>query len=206
MTAVKICGLTRLEDLSAAREADHLGVVVATGTRRSLDPPAAQRLVAAAPRPTVAVTTSTDIRFIVEMVREVGPSALQLNGGVDEALFRHVRNEVDCEIWVALHVGSHMKELDQHTVSRADCVVLDTASPQGGGTGEVHDHALSARLRRELGTSRCALAGGLTPDNVAKAISVVRPDIVDVSSGVETNGVKDARKIERFIDAVRKCQ
>lgn len=206
MTAVKICGLTRFEDLSAARGADHLGVVVATGTRRSLDPSTARRLVAAAPRPMVAVTTSTDGKFIVDMVQEVGPSAVQLNGKVNEALFRRVRGGVDCEIWVALHIGPEMEGPDRHIVSRADCVVLDTASPQGGGTGEVHDHAVSARLRRELGGLRCALAGGLTPTNVAEAISIVQPDIVDVSSGVETEGIKDALKIERFIDAVRRCQ
>lgn len=205
MTAVKVCGLTRLEDVRAARGADFLGLVIATGTRRSLDPPTARRLAAASPLPTVAVTTSSDEVFIERTVKEVGPDAVQLQAGVNRDLVHEIRERVDCEVWVAVHVGPCMKGLDRETLSLVDCVVLDTASPQGGGTGEVHDHAISARLRRELGPLRCALAGGLTPENVRKAISAVRPDIVDVSSGVETEGVKDPLKIERFIDAVRTC-
>jgi len=103
-------------------------------------------------------------------------------------------------------VGPGAGEPDLELVREADCVVLDTATPQGGGAGIVHDHAVSARLCRDLRPTRCALAGGLTPENVAKAIAVVRPDIVDVSSGVETNGYKDPLKIDRFIETVRTCQ
>ena len=71
-----------------------------------------------------------------------------------------------------------------------------------GGTGRTFDW----RVARELASRYdLVLAGGLTPDNVARAISEVRPGVVDVSSGVETGGVKDAAKIRRFAEEVRRA-
>ncbi|NLT37060.1 MAG: phosphoribosylanthranilate isomerase [Methanomassiliicoccus sp.] len=206
MTQVKICGLMGEADVNASSRADYQGFVVATGTRRSLSIEAARHLVTLAERPSVAVTTSVDAQIVTNMVGKVRPDAVQLNGDVDEDTLRKVRRRVDCEVWVAVHVGPGMGERKLRFVGEADCVVLDTASPQGGGAGILHDHAVSARLCREVRPTRCALAGGLTPENVAGAIAVVHPDIVDVSSGVETNGSKDASKIDRLIDTVRKCQ
>ncbi len=206
MTLVKICGLMSETDVIASSRADYQGFVVGTGTRRSLSIEVAGYLTALAERPSVAVTTSTDARFIVDMVRKVRPLAVQLNGPVNMGTLGRVRREVESEVWVAVHVGPGAGEPDLELVREADCVVLDTATPQGGGAGIVHDHAVSARLCRDLRPTRCALAGGLTPENVAKAIAVVRPDIVDVSSGVETNGYKDPLKIDRFIETVRTCQ
>lgn len=206
MTQVKICGLMSQADVIASSRADYQGFVVATGTRRSLSIEAAADLVTLTDGPSVAVTTSANAQFIADIVRKVRPDAVQLNGDADEGTLRKVRREVDCEVWVAVHVGPGERETKLRLVSEADCVVLDTASPQGGGAGIVHDHDISARLCREFRPTRCALAGGLTPENVARAIAVVRPDIVDVSSGVETNGSKDASKIDSFIDTVRRCQ
>jgi phosphoribosylanthranilate isomerase len=206
MTQVKICGLMSAADVSASSMADYQGFVVATGTRRSLSIEAARDLASQAVRPTITVTTSADAQFIVRMVREVRPHAVQLNGPVSEGMLRTMKEAVDCEVWMAVHVGPGPEGPELGLVHQVDCVVLDTATPQGGGAGLVHDHAVSARLYREIRPNRCALAGGLTPENVAQAIAVVRPDIVDVSSGVETNGKKDASKIDRFIDTVRSCQ
>jgi phosphoribosylanthranilate isomerase len=206
MTAVKICGLGTEEDVLAARNADHLGFVVASGTRRSLDLPTAMRLRALTDRPTVAVTTSTDPLFIARMAREVRPNAVQLNGPMDRPGLSQVKEKVACEVWLAVHISAALPPMDREAMDLADCVVLDTFSPEGGGSGLVHDHGISARLRKELMGKRISLAGGLTPENVAEAIATVRPDIVDVSSGVETGGRKDAIKIERFIREVRRCQ
>ncbi len=117
-----------------------------------------------------------------------------------------MKEAVDCEVWLAVPISSHLSVLDDEIMELADCVVFETPSAQGGGSGKLHDHAVSARVRKGLKGKKVSLAGGLTPENVAEAISLVRPDIVDVSSGVETNGLKDAVKIERFIGAVRRCQ
>jgi phosphoribosylanthranilate isomerase len=206
MTAVKICGLMSEADVRAADDADHLGFVVATGTRRSLDLSTAQRLLSRTERATVIVTTTADPRCIVRIARELRPTAVQLNGPVDRAGLKQVRKEVNCEIWLAVPIATAPPVLDRERTALADCLVLDTASPQGGGSGTVHDHSISAMIREELRARRISLAGGLTPENVAEAIAAVRPDIVDVSSGVETGGRKDAVKIERFIREVRRCQ
>ena len=206
MTAVKICGLMNEGDVLAARDADHLGFVIATGTRRSLDLPTAKRLLSLAERPTVAVTTSADPKFIARIASELRPAAVQLNGPMDRRALKQVREAVDCQVWLALPISCDLPSLDRELLEMADCVVLDTAIPQGGGSGLLHDHRISARVRDELRGKKTSLAGGLTPENVAEAISMVRPDIVDVSSGVETGGRKDAIKIERFIGEVRRCQ
>ncbi len=206
MTAVKICGLMSEDDVRAACGADHLGFVVATGTRRALDLPTAQRLLSLAERPTVTVTTSADPRFIARMAAELRPTAVQLNGPMDRRTLMQVREAVGCQVWLAVPISSHLPSLDRELMELADCVVLDTATPQGGGSGALHDHSISARVREELKGQKTSLAGGLTPENVAEAIAVVRPDIVDVSSGVETGGRKDALKIERFIREVKRCQ
>jgi phosphoribosylanthranilate isomerase len=72
-----------------------------------------------------------------------------------------------------------------------------------GGAGVRLDLALAVEARRRMSNSRLALAGGLTPENVGRAIALVRPDVVDVSSGVESlPGIKDHEKIARFLEAV----
>jgi phosphoribosylanthranilate isomerase len=87
----------------------------------------------------------------------------------------------------------------------ADGILLDTRPPGGGappgGTGKAFDWSLARGVRERVGF--LMLAGGLTPDNVGKALSAVRPDAVDVSSGVESApGRKDPVKVRAFLDAV----
>lgn len=205
MTEVKICGLMSERDVRISQEADRLGFVVSTGTRRSLEPGAARELMRIAGRPTVAVLTASDPALIIGLAEELRPSAVQLNGPLRRRDMERVKNEVGCEVWAVVHIGRRMPALDREMLSMADRVVLDTAAPQGGGSGLTHDLDISARLVRELGP-RTSLAGGLGPHNVAAAIARVRPPMVDVSSGVETEGTKDAAKIRRFIEEVRSCR
>ena len=190
--------------MRAAEGADYHGFVVATGTRRSLLVHQAGRLMARAARPTVAVTTSADPDFIASVAKVLRPHAVQLNGPVGKSAVQRLRSTIDCEIWMTVHIGHRAPEPDRGSIALVDCVVLDTASPDGGGSGAVHDHCISARLARTI-EGKVSLAGGLTPENVEAAIRAVRPDIVDVSSGVESGGVKDALKIERFVGKVRTC-
>lgn len=205
MTEVKICGLMSERDVAIASEADYLGFVIATGTRRSLEPDEARRLMARTGGRTVAVVTSADPDIIIRLADGLRPDAIQLNGPVSGSDIIRIVGEVRCEVWAVVHVGDEMPALDRETLLHADRVVLDTASPQGGGCGRMHDLDISARLVNELGPMT-SLAGGLTPENVAAAIATVRPHMVDVSSGVETNGRKDAAKIGRFIEEVRRCR
>jgi len=205
VTEVKICGLMSERDVAIASEADHLGFVVETGTRRSLRPDVAKVLMALAGRPTVAVLTLTDPDLIICLAGELRPDAVQLSGPVGGDDLIRITEEAGCEVWAVVHVDRGMPEMDRDALSHADRVLLDTASPQGGGCGRMHDLRTSARLVRELGPMT-SLAGGLSPENVAEAIAKVRPYMVDVSSGVETDGTKDAAKIRRFMDEVRGCR
>ena len=89
-----------------------------------------------------------------------------------------------------------------------DAVLLDTFSPgRHGGTGMTHDWRISEKIRKNLGSGRLILAGGLDPSNVQEAIRMVRPYAVDVSTGVELSpGIKDHEKIASFIENVMEAR
>jgi phosphoribosylanthranilate isomerase len=204
MTEVKICGLRRPEDVKMARDADYHGFVVGTGTRRSLSPEKAADLMSLSSRPTVVVTTSADPNYLLDIAHKLKPHALQLNGPVSAGDVERLSREAGCRIWVAYAVDGSERDFPQDIMRCADLVVLDTYSRQGGGEGRTHDWDVSARLR-SLTKKNIALAGGLRPENVAEAIARIGPDLVDVSSGVEVEGRKDAVRIREFIEAVRRC-
>jgi phosphoribosylanthranilate isomerase len=205
MTEVKICGLMSERDVRAAGDADRLGFVIATGTRRSLEPGTAAGLMRAAGRPTVVVVTSPSPEFVIGLARDLRPGAVQLNAPVTREAMSMMKDEAGCEVWAVVPVGPSAPPLDRGVLALADRVVIDTACPQGGGCGHGHDLRISAALVRELDRPT-SLAGGLTPENVVAAIRQVRPSMVDVSSGVEIGGRKDQAKIERFIEEVRECR
>jgi phosphoribosylanthranilate isomerase len=204
MTLVKICGLMSAQDIMAASDADYLGFVIGTGTRRSQEPDRARDLMALSPVPTVMVTTITDPLSIANLVERVRPSAVQLCGHLDREMVEKVRAEAPCEVWTVLHVDGGRTRVDRSLVSLSDRVIIDTASPQGGGSGQGHDLDISARLVKDIGPLT-GLAGGLDPQNVASAIQWVRPGLVDVSTGVETAGSKDPEKIRDFIMETRRA-
>lgn len=204
MTKVKICGLMTERDVRIAGEADHLGFVVSTGTRRSLEPEAAARLMRVAGRPTVAVLTSSEPGFVNGLAHRLRPGAVQLNAATRYEDLEAIKDEAGCEVWAVVHIGPEAPCLDRELLSLPDRVVIDTASPQGGGSGRTHSLGFSAAVVREL-PKPCSLAGGLNPENVAAAIARVGPDMVDVSSGVEVEGSKNGTSIKRFIEEVRGC-
>jgi phosphoribosylanthranilate isomerase len=94
----------------------------------------------------------------------------------------------------------------KHSVSEFDAILLDSLAGGYGGQGKVHDWELSRKIVEYLYPKPVMLAGGLTPENVADAVRIVRPYAVDVSSGVETDpGIKDKRKIFEFVKNARRC-
>lgn len=204
MTRVKICGITREADLSAAIEAgaDAIGLISGVGvdTHREIDPATAADLAAAAPPfvTTTLVTMPSDPPDAVDIARTVGPDAIQLHSGFDADELGFVRAETEAKLLLA--VGH-----DEHKRARAlddavDALLIDSTSEAGGGgTGQTHDWEATGHLAREL-TSPVVLAGGLTPENVAEAVQVAGPFGVDVASGVELeNGKKDHNAVARFV-------
>lgn len=202
MTHVKICGLRTPEQVAAARGADAIGLVVASPqSHRDLPLDEAARLARLCGpfQTSVAVTAERDLDVLRGIVRVVRPQALQVPFRAGGAVFHHLRADFPLlRILVACRPeDAHLAPVD------ADALVLDAATADGyGGTGRLTDWG-AARGVRESARLPIVLAGGLTPDNVADAVRAVRPYGVDVSSGVETEKAKDAKKIEAFIANAR---
>ena len=206
MTRVKICGMTRQGDVKAAvaAGADALGFIVEIErSRRSLSAEQARDLIKNVPIfvPTVAVMEPSTVEEAARLAGITGADLLQLYGFAPEEIAA-LRGQVQkAKIIAAAPAGPEARRLGEV----ADAVLLDTMKDGLlGGSGEAHDWAQSAMLAKELPVP-AILAGGLDPHNVKAAVSQVRPFAVDVSSGVETDGRKDARKMRSFVEAVKGC-
>lgn len=207
MTHVKICGITNLEDAlrAAALGADLLGFVFHPPSPRCVAPETAREISAAVRREAPSVrTVGVFVDLPPETVRAIaaqcGLDCVQLHGSEPPATAAYL-TDAGFEVFKAFRVrdGSELDGLDRYRVA---AYLLDAYSPAlPGGTGRAFDWGIAARAKEH---GRIILAGGLTPNNVAAAIRVVRPWGVDVSSGVETApGRKDHAKMERFIAAAK---
>jgi phosphoribosylanthranilate isomerase len=203
---VKICGITRKEDLDAAvaAGADAVGFVVCVApSPRNIALEKAEKLIRQVP-PFVKSVLVTVPRGIdeFEMYEKLNPDAIQIHG---ENL--HAAASIRLKIPNTLLIGAVNAHLTNalDVVSRAaklfDAVLLDSFdNGRYGGTGIVHDWKLSKRVKQAIHPKPLILAGGLTPENVAEAVRTVQPYAVDVSSGVELQpGIKDHKKISKFI-------
>jgi phosphoribosylanthranilate isomerase len=207
MVRVKVCGITNTADALAAvgAGADALGFNFYTRSPRYIVPEDARRIIAELP-PTVlcvGVFVNEDSAATVARVAgESGVSAVQLHGDESPEYCASLGGH---EVIKALRVG---KDYAPEEAARypARSILLDAYNAQArGGTGETFDWTL-ARRTREL-VAQLYLAGGLSPENVAGAITAVAPYAVDVCSGVElAPGRKDAVRVRAFIAAVRACE
>jgi len=204
---VKICGITSPEDgvMAAAAGADAVGFVFWPKSPRFIDLTTARAISRALPPFVirVGVWVNPELEEVAQAVTEAGLDVVQLHGSEPPDLFgRLPRRGVK-----ALPVGPDFRLEDAlRYQGPASGILLDTQGAQApGGTGEVFDWAVARQAREQI--SYLVLAGGLRPENVAHAIRCVRPDAVDVSSGVErTPGQKDPPKVAAFIRAVREAQ
>lgn len=214
---IKFCGLTRTEDaqVAAALGAAYLGVVLARSPRQLTVERAAALFAAlddsparadAPPPRRVGVFAETEARAIARAVAALDLDIVQLHGLDDARLISALRDETSARLWAVLHVGSEgLDEKRLTSASLADGIVLD-AKVEGmlGGTGQAFDwERVRASVTPLRGVRPIILAGGLRPENVARAIDVFAPDVVDVSSGVESSpGCKDPARMRAFADAV----
>ena len=204
MARVKICGLTEPADLRAAIEAgaDAVGIIsaVSVDTPREVDRGAAAELVADVPPFVTAtlVTMPEDADHAVDLIRAIRPDAIQLHGDFSAEDIGYIRAETGIKVIPAIDYTDTERahELD----AAADAILVDSTTEEGaGGTGETHDWESTADLADTL-TSPVILAGGLTPDNVAKAVRTAAPFAVDVASGVERDpGRKDHTALATFV-------
>jgi len=207
-TRVKICGLTRPEDVESAIEfgASYLGFVVECPSKRRLSVSQAAKLSSPARGLTsrVAVTVNPDDELIEQILTQIQPDYIQLHG--DETPARTVEIARKCKVIKAVGIASDFDMKTSETYAgHADFILYDAKPPKDDAVRGGHGIAIDWNIIASAATpTTFAVAGGLKPDNVARAIAATRAPIVDVSSGVEASaGVKDPLKIQAFMDAVR---
>lgn len=206
MVKVKICGITNFEDAKAAADlgADMLGFNFYEGSKRYVDPAEAAKIINGLDGRVdpVGVFVNADIDTIQRTVVEVGLAAVQLHGDETPEFVHEVARTCGMPVIKALRVSPGFLVEVVREFS-ADSILLDVFSPAAfGGTGERFDWRVAVAAKEH--SDRLILAGGLTPENVAEAVELVRPYAVDVASGVEAGPrKKDAIKIQAFIRNAR---
>ncbi len=206
---VKICGITREEDLAVVLDAgaDAVGFVVGVpSSPRNISSEKAEKLVRRVPifAKSVLVTVPTNMGALLKTCEQLNPDILQIHG----------ENPVDVsKLQEKLPNTPLIKAVDsvQNALQASgsfDAILFDSfIDGKYGGTGIVHDWKLSKRAKQVIYPKPLILAGGLNPKNVKDAVSIVKPYAVDVSSSVEAHpGIKDRRKIIEFITNAKEAR
>ncbi len=197
MAKIKICGLMRTADVEAVNQylPDYCGFVLSRPFKRYISKDAARHLRDMLDKriKPVGVFVDTPPDEAAGFAEDGIIEEIQLHGHEDDRYIANLKKLTDVPITKAFTIRNE-NDLKRAAESTADYVLLDN----GTGTGEKFDWELIRDIGREFG-----IAGGLNADNVAGVIKKYKPFLVDVSSGVETDGVKDAEKIRRFIESAR---
>ena len=213
VSTVKICGVRRPEDALVAAEAgaDYVGMVFVPGRRRRIEPAAARvitdglRALGAGAPQSVGLFGDQPLGEALDTIAAADLDWVQLCGDESPEYCRKVQ---ECAgVIKVLHVADDVDIAGMveviDTYAAAGCTITLDSQVSGlhGGTGQSFDWSIAAKLAAS--GRRFLLAGGLTPENVADAAAQVNPWGVDVSSGVETDGKQDHRKIRQFIANAR---
>ncbi len=197
MTRMKFCGLTRPCDIEAVNgiKPEYAGFVFAGASRRRVLPEAASLLKGMLLPEIAAVGVFVDERpeNVAELLNNGVIDMAQLHGNEDDAYIGRLRRISRKPVIKAFRVDA-VFDASSAERSCADYILLDS----GAGTGTVFPWERIKHIRRPY-----FLAGGLSPANVAEAVSFLHPFAVDVSSGIETDGLKDKMKMAAFCAAVR---
>ncbi len=192
MTKIKFCGLKSLDNIYYANKIcpEYVGFVFAPKSKRYVAPAQAEKLRNALSKKicAVGVFVNEKLSTVAELLNAGIIDAAQLHGNEDDAYIKNLREFTGKPIIKAFKIYAAEESL-------ADFILIDA----GAGDGKVFDWSLIKNLRREY-----FLAGGLTPENVGDAIKLLKPFAVDVSSGIETDGKKDFKKMTAFAEVVRR--
>ena len=220
---VKMCGISKIETIPAVIEAnpDYMGLVFAPSKRqvtvdqaktlveelhkqyanrynRDVEQYSNQTLIHQEFIKTVGIFVNETLDNLVTIATEVNLDAVQLHGDEDEAFIQSLKERTNVEVWKAVQIRS-AADAEAWIDSSADMLLFDAYhKDERGGTGEVFDWSCLDEFERPF-----MLAGGIDSTNVARAIRTVRPYGIDISSGIETDGVKDDEKIKAFTNIVR---
>ena len=207
---VKMCGISKVETIPAIVDAkpDYMGLVFAP-SKRQVTVDQAKTLVEELHKQyavrynsetikTVGVFVNETVENLLKIAEEVKLDVIQLHGDEDEFFIQILKEQSNVEVWKAVQVRS-AADAEKWIDSSADMLLFDAYhKDERGGTGEVFDWSSLDEFERPF-----MLAGGIDSTNVARAIRTVRPYGIDISSGIETNGVKDDEKMKAFTNIVR---
>ena len=201
---VKICGLRTTDQMHSARNAgvDLLGLMFYEQSSRYIQPQEAKEALKTyedgqISPDTVGIFVNEEADYINDVVEDVGLHFVQLHGDESPEFCSRIHRPVIKALRLNEKSHAYLAEAYFHTTWR---ILLDTPTVKWGGTGETHDWVFARSIAQQ---TPIFLAGGLTPANVGEAIQQVHPWGVDVSSGVETHGKKDIKKIQAFVENAR---
>lgn len=193
MSKIKLCGLTRIEDIEAVNELkpDYIGFVFASKSKRYISPQKAKILkdLLDPSIKAVGVFVNEKTENIAKLLNENIIDIAQLHGNEDDDFITKLRSLSDKPIIKAFTIKSE-NDIETAQKSTADYVLLDS----GAGTGQAFNWSLIKNINRDY-----FLAGGLSPENALDAVKKLHPFALDVSSGIETNGIKNKQKMADFI-------
>ena len=198
MTAIKMCGLTRECDIQAVNEIkpEYIGFVFWAKSKRYISPEKALEFTQMLDENIKAVGVFVDesVEKVAELLENDIINIAQLHGHENEDYIKNLREMTDKPMIQAFRIRSE-SDIEKAVRSTADMILLDA----GMGNGNVFDWSLIKNIQRPY-----FLAGGLNGENVAEAVKILKPYAVDVSSGIETDGLKDMKKMAEFSAIVRK--
>jgi len=199
MAKIKICGLKRIEDIQCVNEAkpDYIGFVFA-GAKRKIGFEEAAKLKSFLDKDikAVGVFVNEKIDNVISLCSKGVIDFVQLHGDEDESYIRELKGRTGKPVIKAVKVKDKAPDFE----TNADYVLFDTYVPgECGGSGKTFDTGLIKGYKKPF-----FVAGGINAENIAGIIKELNPWCVDVSSGVETNGLKDPKKIKKVIEIVRR--
>lgn len=208
MTKIKICGLSREEDIQFINEAkpDYCGFIINfPASRRNISPERLRELKSHLDPEVqaVGVFVNEDPKLIAELLNEGTLDLAQLHGDESEEYIKNIKKFTDKPIIKAFRV-KETEDVRKAFESSADRVLLDS----GKGSGKTFDWSVMEHLPDTVEEKRNTwfLAGGLDAQNIPEAVERFHPGVIDLSSAVETDGVKDREKILEAVAVVRNCQ
>ena len=210
MTKVKICGLSRLEDIEAvnAYGADYAGFVFFEKSKRNVSYEKAEMLIKELQKnssiQSVAVCVSPS-KDEVKRLKDMEFDFIQIHGTIP----MNCQSDGGLALWQAVNIaGSTDVNVEELFIKASNIrgYVVDGAEYGSGKTfGWEDEKTFAFPEKLKIHNRQFILAGGLNIENVQSGIRILHPDVVDVSSGVERNGVKDADLIRKFISAAKHC-
>ncbi len=200
MTKIKLCGIQRYEDIDVVNELlpDYIGFVFAKKSKRFISYDMAKSLKKRLDKrvKAVGVFVNESIENIIYLVRNDIIDLIQLHGDEDSEYISKLKNYVNTPVIKAFRI-KYKDDINALYKEGSDFILLDA----GAGDGKTLDESILKNFKDDY-----FLAGGLSPDNIVQKLITLHPFGVDVSSGIETDGKKDADKMRKFVKLVREVE